>query len=226
DFILGISSNTQDITGQLTFHPDSNKPKITEIKKAITRFVGKNFQIVPEFSAKKIKGTPMYKLARKGKETKKIEQEINIYEIELLDYDFPKFKIRVLCSKGTYVRTLGVDIAKSLNTYAAMSELNRTKFGNLSLKDSVTLSKLKNLDNHKKMQYVKRIEEILINVPKVKIKSSEVKKFQNGSQVESQNIKKIGKYLVFHEDNFLGLGEIDETYWIKPLKVLSNRRKK
>ena len=76
------------------------------------------------------------------------------------------------------------------------------------------------------MQYVKRIEEILINVPKVKIKSSEVKKFQNGSQVESQNIKKIGKYLVFHEDNFLGLGEIDETYWINPLKVLSDRRKK
>ena len=226
DFILGISSNTQDITGQLTFHPDSNKPKITEIKKAITRFVGKNFQIVPEFSAKKIKGTPMYKLARKGKETKKIEQEINIYEIELLDYEFPKFKIRVLCSKGTYVRTLGVDIAKSLNTYAAMSELNRTKFGSLSLKDSVTLSKLKNLDNHKKMQYVKRIEEILINVPKVKIKSSEVKKFQNGSQVESQKIENIGKCLVFHEDNFLGLGEIDETYKIKPKKVLSNRRKK
>ena len=74
------------------------------------------------------------------------------------------------------------------------------------------------------MQYVKRIEEILINVPKVKIESSEVKKFQNGSQVESQNIKKIGKYLVFHEDNFLGLGEIDKTYWIQPLKVLSERR--
>ena len=58
----------------------------------------------------------------------------------------------------------------------------------------------------------------------IKIKSSEVKKFQNGSQVESQNIKKVGKYLVFHEDSFLGLGEIDETFWIKPLKVLSERR--
>ena len=226
DFVLGISSNTQDITGKLTFHSDSNKPKITEIKKAITKFIGKNSQIVPEFSAKKIKGTPMYKLARSGKETKKIEQEINIYEIELLSYEFPKFRIRVLCSKGTYVRTLGVDIAKSLNTYAAMSELIRTKFGSLGLRDSVTLDKLKNLDNHTKMQYVKRIEEILINVPKVKIKSSEVKKFQNGSQLESQKIKQIGKCLVFHEDNFLGLGEIDETYWIKPLKVLSDRRKK
>ena len=99
-----------------------------------------------------------------------------------------------------------------------MSELNRTKFGSLSLKDSVTLSKLKNLDNHKKMQYVKRIEEILINVPKVKIKSSEVKKFQNGSQVEGQKIENIGKCLVFHEDKFLGLGEIDKTYKIKPKK--------
>ncbi len=224
DFVLGISSNTQDITGELTFHSDSKEPKITEIKKAITEFIGKNTQIVPEFSAKKINGTPMYKLARKGKETKKIKQEIRIYKIELLSYKFPKFKIKVLCSKGTYVRTLGVDIAKKLNTHAAMSELVRTKFGSLSLEDSVTLSKLKNLDNHKKMQYVKRIEEILINVPKVKIKSSEVKKFQNGSQLESQKIKQIGKYLVFHEDNFLGLGEIDKTHRIKPKKVFSNRR--
>ena len=105
-----------------------------------------------------------------------------------------------------------------------MSELIRTKFGSLGLRDSVTLDKLKNLDNHTKMQYVKRIEEILINVPKVKIKSSEVKKFQNGSQLESQKIKQIGKCLVFHEDNFLGLGEIDKTHRIKPKKVLSNRR--
>tara|TARA_Y100001970_G_scaffold278113_1_gene383358 strand:- start:292 stop:1167 length:876 start_codon:yes stop_codon:yes gene_type:complete len=224
DFVLGISSNTQDITGELTFHSDSKEPKITEIKKAITEFIGKNTQIVPEFSAKKINGNPMYKLARKGKETKKIKQEIRIYKIELLSYKFPKFKIKVLCSKGTYVRTLGVDIAKKLNTHAAMSELVRTKFGSLSLEDSVTLSKLKNLDNHKKMQYVKRIEEILINVPKVKIKSSEVKKFQNGSHLESQKIKRIGKYLVFHEDNFLGLGEIDKTHRIKPKKVFSNRR--
>ena len=226
DFVLGISSNTQDITGQLSFHSDSNRPKTSDLKKAISKFIGEQIQIVPDFSAKKHKGIPLHKLARRGKQIKKIEQEINVYEIELMNYEFPIFSIRVACSKGTYIRTLGCDIARSLKTYAAMSELQRTKFGSISMENSVSLEKLKNLDNHKKMQYVKRIEEILINVPKVKIKSSEVKKFQNGSQVESQNIKKIGKYLVFHEDNFLGLGEIDETYWIKPLKVLSDRRKK
>ena len=224
DFVLGISSNTQDITGKLMFHSDSAMPKENDLKKAIANFIGKQTQIVPDFSAKKHKGIPMYKLARKGKQTKKIEQKINIYEIELLNYKFPIFSVRIACSKGTYIRTLGCDIARSLKTYAAMSELQRTKFGSISMENSVSLEKLKNLDNHKKMQYVKRIEEILINVPKVKIESSEVKKFQNGSQVESQNIKKIGKYLVFHEDNFLGLGEIDKTYWIQPLKVLSERR--
>ena len=224
DFVLGISSNTQDITGQLSFHTDSNRPKISDLKNAIGSFMGKQTQIVPDFSAKKHKGVPMYKLARKGKQTKKIEQEINIYEIELINYKFPIFSIRVACSKGTYIRTLGCDIARSLKTYAAMSELERTKFGSIGMENSVSLEKLKNLDNHKKMQYVKRIEEILINVPKVKIESSEVKKFQNGSQVEGQNTKKVGKHLVFHEDNFLGIGEIDETYWIKPLKVLSERR--
>lgn len=224
DFVIGMSSNTQDITGKLVYYSNSFRPKISELRKAINNFIGKKVQIVPDFSAKKVKGVPMYKLARKGMKIKKIEQKINIYEIELLDYRFPIFKIRVLCSKGTYIRALGVDIANSLNLHSAMSELQRTKFGSINIEDSVTFNKLKNLDNHRKMQYVKRIEEILINVPKVKIESSEVKKFQNGSQVESQNIKKIGKYLVFHEDNFLGLGEIDKTYWIQPLKVLSERR--
>ena len=224
DFVLGISSNTQDITGQLSFHTDSNRPKTSDLKKAIGNFIGEQIQIAPDFSAKKYKGVPMHKLARNGKQTKKIEQEINIYEIELINYEFPIFSIRVACSKGTYIRTLGCDIARSLNTYAAMSELQRTKFGSIGMENSISLEELKNLDNHKKMQYVKRIEEILINVPKVKIKSSEVKKFQNGSQVEGQNTKKVGKHLVFHEDNFLGIGEIDETCWIKPLKVLSERR--
>ena len=216
DFVIGISSNTQDITGKLVYYSNSFRPKISELRKAINNFIGKKVQIVPDFSAKKVKGVPMYKLARKGMKIKKIEQKINIYEIELLDYRFPIFKIRVLCSKGTYIRALGVDIANSLNLHAAMSELQRTKFGSINIEDSVTFNKLKNLDNRRKMQYVKRIEEILINVPKVKIKSSEVKKFQNGSQVKGQKIKKLGKCLVFLEDNFLGLGEVDETSWIKP----------
>ncbi len=68
---------------------------------------------MPFFSAKKQKGIPMYKLARQGKEIREIKQEINIYDIELLDYSFPIFSIRVACSKGTYIRTLGSDIAKS-----------------------------------------------------------------------------------------------------------------
>ena len=226
DFVIGISSNTQDITGKLVYYSNSFRPKISELRKAINNFIGKKVQTVPDFSAKKVKGVPMYKLARKGMKIKKIEQKINIYEIELLDYRFPIFKIRVLCSKGTYIRALGVDIANSLNLHAAMSELQRTKFGSINIEDSVTFNKLKNLDNHRKMQYVKRIEEILVNVPKVKIKSSEVKKFQNGSQVKGQKIKKTGKCLVFLEDKFLGLGEVDETSWIKPIKVFSSRRSK
>ena len=167
DFVLGISSNTQDITGKLSFHSDSEKPKSTELKKAISNFLGKQTQTVPDFSAKKHKGVPMYKLARKGKKTKKIKQKINIYEIELLNYNFPIFSIRVACSKGTYIRTLGSDIAKSLNTYAAMSELQRTKFGSLDLKDSITLERLKNLDNHKKMQYVKPVSYTHLTLPTI-----------------------------------------------------------
>ena len=121
-------------------------------------------QVPPKFSAKKVNGIPMYKLARSGEEFDRKEQKINIFEINLLEYKFPRFKIKVSCSKGTYVRTLGVDIGKRLNQSVSMCVLQRTKFGHLNLDDSISLAELKNLDKNQKMQYVRRVEEILIAV--------------------------------------------------------------
>ena len=126
----------------------------------------------------------MYKLARKGEKFERREQEIEITSLDLIKYDYPNFSIQVNCSKGTYVRTLGCDIAKMLGTTAVLSDLKRTRFGNLSIDDSISFDALKNLDNQAKMQYVKRVEEILINIPRINISSTEVNKFRNGSKVE------------------------------------------
>ena len=116
---------------------------------ALKRFKGISKQLPPKFSAKKINGVPMYKLARRGQQFERKTQMINIFNIELLKYEFPKFQIKVLCSKGTYMRTLGVDIGKSLNQAVSMCELKRTKFGSLTLDETITLTKLKNLDKKK-----------------------------------------------------------------------------
>ena len=225
EYVFGISSNTEDITGILTYI-DHGEPTEAELYKALNSFLGEQIQIPPKFSAKKINGVPMYKLARQGKEFDRQEQKINIFEIDLINYEFPKFKIKVSCSKGTYIRTLGVDIGKTLNQSVSMCELQRTKFGHLRLEDSISLSELKNLDKNQKMQYVRRVEEILIDIPQVKIRSSEVKKFQNGCQLEAREIEKTGKHFIFYKKELLGLGLVDNTLQINPLKVLTKGEKK
>ena len=78
EFVLGLSSNTEDITGQLEYHPNSEEPSNNDIEMALHSFIGKIKQLAPEYSAKKIKGVPMYKLARKGEKFERREQEIEI----------------------------------------------------------------------------------------------------------------------------------------------------
>lgn len=225
DFVFGISSNTQDITGILTYESLDNEPNEIDIRNALKKFEGVSKQLPPKFSAKKINGVPMYKLARKGQEFERKTQMINIYNIELLKYEFPKFQIKVLCSKGTYIRTLGVDIGKSLQQAVSMCELKRTKFGALTLDETITLTKLKNLDKDEKMQYVRRVEEILIDIPQVEIRSSEVTKFQNGCQIKAREIEDTGKHFIFNKKELLGLAIVDENFMINPLKVLTKGEK-
>ena len=137
EYVFGISSNTEDISGILTYEDYDREPTKAELTSVLNEFLGEQTQIPPKFSAKKIGGIPMYKLARKGKDFERQAHKINIFEINLISYEFPRFKIKVSCSKGTYIRTLGTDIGKTLNQAVSMCELERTKFGHLELDDCI-----------------------------------------------------------------------------------------
>lgn len=215
-FNLGVSSDTQDIEGKLTVHKNEIHPSRDELNNSVKKFIGKYEQMAPSFSAKKVDGTPMYKLARAGKPTPQRSATVEIYSIELTEFKYPYFSLSVMCSKGTYIRTLGVDIAKKIECNCIMKDLERTSIGPWNLNDSVKFPIIKNLDNRGKMQYVKRIEEILKDFPKVKIRSSEVKKFQNGSSIDAEINEKFKKHLVFFEEDFLGIGEFVEGRGLVP----------
>ncbi|MAL53339.1 MAG: tRNA pseudouridine(55) synthase TruB [Gammaproteobacteria bacterium] len=215
-FNLGVSSDTQDIEGKLTVHKNEKHPSRDELNNSVKKFIGKYEQMAPSFSAKKVDGTPMYKLARAGKPTPQRSATVEIYNIELTEFKYPYFSLSVMCSKGTYIRTLGVDIAKKIECNCIMKDLERTSIGPWNLDDSVKFPIIKNLDNQEKMQYVKRIEEILKDFPKVKIRSSEVKKFQNGSSIDAEINEKFKKHSVFFEEDFLGIGEFVEGRGLVP----------
>ena len=96
------------------------------------------------YSAIKMQGKKLYQMARRGEEVERQAREIEILSIELIKWESPVLKIKVECSKGTYIRVLGEDIAKSLGTLATMQNLIRTRVGNFNLQDAHTLGEIKN----------------------------------------------------------------------------------
>ena len=115
-------------------------PKLNIVQSALASFVGEIEQTPPKFSAIKINGQRAYKLARKGEDFEVPSRKVTIYNIEILDYNYPELKIRCHVSSGTYIRTLAEDIGKKLGTGAYLTALRRTKIANYDVNDAKPLS--------------------------------------------------------------------------------------
>lgn len=138
---LGKSTDTLDVDGKIT--SEENVPRLDsqKIMLVLKSLKGKSTQIPPMYSAKKVNGRRLYQLARKGISIKRNPNEIHIKKIELLDYTKPLISFRVECSKGTYIRVLGKEIAKKLSTVGFLKSLNRIQVGNYKLCNSLSIDK-------------------------------------------------------------------------------------
>ncbi len=139
---IGAVSTTGDPEGTITEQDVAQKPNKAAVEKCVQNLVGENWQQVPQFSAVKINGQRAYKLAREGKAVEMPVRKVQIYEIELLEYEWPDLKIRCKVSSGTYIRALGEDIGKALGTGAYVTELRRTQVGNYRIEQAKTLEEL------------------------------------------------------------------------------------
>lgn len=140
---LGILTETLDIWGKIIKEETFTKPSKEELKIVLDSFMGNYEQKTPMYSAVKVKGKKLYELARKNITVDTPKRIVEIYDIELLEYQ-NIIKIRVNCSSGTYIRVLCLDIAKKLGTVATMTSLVRSKLGNFNLSEANTLDQLKN----------------------------------------------------------------------------------
>ena len=136
---LGIKTDTLDPEGKIIV--EKTVPILTkdEIKNVLGSFLGESLQIPPMFSAKRINGQRLYKLARRNIKIKREPIKINISDIALIDYKENIITFSVRCSKGTYIRVLGKDIAEKLNTVGYLTSLKRTNVGKFSIKDSIKM---------------------------------------------------------------------------------------
>ncbi len=140
---LGERTDTFDLTGRLLEKKDPFLLSKKDVQDVLKNFIGRIKQTPPMFSAIKIKGQPLYKLARRGIEIKRPERLIHIFGLDLIGFALPYLDLTIRCSKGTYIRTLCDDIGKALGVGAHITSLERTRVGNFRIEDSASIEELR-----------------------------------------------------------------------------------
>lgn len=205
EIILGAKTDTLDAAGEFIAKSDKIVNK-EEFLQAMNTFRGEIEQIPPMYSALKVNGKKLYDLAREGIEIERKVRKVNIYDIKLLDFDFPKAIIRVTCSKGTYIRTLVDDIGEKLGTYAYVNELVRTRVGDFDIKDAINSEDILNLEKSDIIESMQPIDFALKDFDKIILNKNYLDNLVNGQVVEvEKNLDKTVR--VYAGDDFVGLGK-------------------
>ena len=175
---LGTVTDTQDSTGTVL---EKRPAAVTEaeFRDILPKFTGKIAQVPPMYSAIKVDGKKLYELARAGKEVDRKPREITIFSLELLEFSGETAKIRVHCSKGTYIRTLCHDIGAALGCGACMETLRRTAAGEYTLADSVGLDTLLNAERPE--DYLRDVDTLFRQYPAVTLTEKQTLRCRNGN---------------------------------------------
>ena len=183
-FRLGLRSDTEDITGTVEELPDAHPITQSDLVAAFDQFTGQIMQTPPQYSAVKVDGQRAYKAARQGKSLDIKPRPTHIDSIQIVAFEYPDFQIEIKCGKGTYVRTLGRDIAKSLGSDSVMTALKRTAVGAYSIESSSSLPEIQ----------ARPIEEmisspcsVVSDLPKVVLGADEIQRLLHGKRLLSSN---------------------------------------
>ena len=141
-FLLGRTSDTEDVTGNVVELAGPPRPTRSEVEAALPAFLGTIQQLPPTFSALKVQGRRAYDLARRGEQVALQPRPIEILSLAVVRYEYPELELDVCCGSGTYIRSLGRDLAQSLGTGAVMSALQRMAVGDFRLAEAIAFEQL------------------------------------------------------------------------------------
>lgn len=208
--LLGVETDTYDITGKIVFANTLNEDEIY-IKERIKRFIGKSSQIPPIYSAIKIKGKKAYEYARNGENVSLKPREIEIFNIDDIDVNLRKRQVSfvVSCTKGTYIRSLVHDIGIKLGCGATMIELKRLKTGNFDINDSIDLYEFLNLEYLDMLDKIVSIEELYKDSKKINLNDKDYDKFLNGIAIKTDVPNGIVR--VYENLRYKGLGKVNDN---------------
>lgn len=225
EFELGKTTDTLDITGNLTGEFPVNCSD-EQVRYAIESFKGKIMQVPPMYSAVSVGGKRLYELARSGVEVERQSREIEIKKLDMLPKNGDYYVIDVLCSKGTYIRSLIDDIGKKLGTGAVMTSLCRTQACGFSLADCNDLESLfaAKEAGEDMQKYLLPVENVFLQFEKLTVSQAQSIRFKNGGALDAERIKNpIAENAVYRVyspcGEFLGLG-MEENSQLKVKRLL------
>ena len=223
EITLGISTTTEDASGEVVevtpVSPDLSQEMVDQ---AMAAFVGQIVQIPPMYSAVKVDGRKLYEYARAGQEVERPKRTIEISSFErtsplVAEGDLVRFTFRVKCGKGTYVRTLSVDLGAKLGYASHMSKLERTGSAGLTLDDALTLAEISDLVEKGDFSFLRPLELGIGDLPTVELTSEQVTEVSFGRRISLNSHADL--LAAFHQDKLIAILERrDDLY--KPRKVM------
>ena len=218
---IGVKSNTGDNEG--TIQSDKRKvPHLSKDKiiKILDSFLGEYFHKPPMHSSIKIKGRRLYELARKGIEVDRPTKKVKIHKLDLINFEDKSMNVRVVCSKGTYIRTLVEDIGEKLEIYTLTNELRRELVGNYSEKDMIPLDKVTSMQASLKSCF--SIDSLVSHIPSISISRDEENLIKNGSKINCSGKADNMEIIIKNDLNeIVGIGLVANGI-LSPKRLLRN----
>ena len=225
-FRLGATTTTGDAEGDVVQERPLGSPTVERLRATLDEFVGEITQVPPMFSALKHKGQRLYKLAHQGVVVEREPRCVTIRELELLSWSSPSLEVEVLCTKGTYIRTLAEDIGERLGCGAFVEELRRIASGPFHIEDAVTLDLLGARTQGDPTAYDAHLlpmEDALCDFPQVNLPEAVAYYLRNGQAVLVPHAPTQGWVRIFGaDDTFVGVGEVLDDGRIAPRRLVNN----
>ncbi|NNG24294.1 tRNA pseudouridine(55) synthase TruB [Telluria aromaticivorans] len=220
---LGIMTTTGDTEGEVI---EQREVEVTveQIEAVLARFRGPILQVPPMYSALKRDGKALYEYAREGITLERDARPVTIHGLSLVEFDAPFLKIRVTCSKGTYVRVLGEDIGAALGCGAHLNALRRTGVGALTMAGMVTLDEL--LAHPDPLSLLSPVDALLSTFPSIELTAELAKRFLQGQRLalgkeEVAVPTEQGRVRVYHDGRLLGTAQLGEYSILAPERLIS-----
>lgn len=201
EFTLGVQTDTGDDSGEAVKTLPVPAFSEEDLQAVLAKFIGRQLQLPPMYSAIKINGQKLYQLARQGVEVERTPRPIEVYKLELLHYTAKSFTVRVACSKGTYIRVLGEDLAAALGTCGTMSFLLRTQVGAFTIDKAYTLQEIAANPAACAAEPISAVEAL----PKLSVNARQAARITNGVRTTIAGTAD-GRYVLLGpEGEFLGI---------------------